>query len=82
MKAADIPDDMMIAAVRMNARGPLGRATRDSVTAEIRLRLGEVPEQVVRAKHRSMVRRKILGGCWCGCLGDWHVLEDTGDGRT
>ena len=32
----------------------------------------DAPEKVLIAKLRSMERRGIIGGCGCGCRGDWH----------
>jgi len=32
-----------------------------------------IPHQVVLAKLRSMLKRKLLTGCDCGCRGDFSV---------
>jgi hypothetical protein len=32
------------------------------------------PRKVVLAKARKLIKRGLLGGCGCGCRGDWHVL--------
>lgn len=31
-----------------------------------------VPENLVRAKARKLIRRKLLTGCWCGCRGNFE----------
>ena len=33
------------------------------------------PHKVVRAKVRSLVRRKLMGGCDCGCRGDFEITD-------
>lgn len=37
-------------------------------------RYPNVPEKVLLAKLRAMVKRKILDGCTCGCRGDFEIL--------
>jgi hypothetical protein len=32
-----------------------------------------VPEKVLLAKMRSLVRRELVEGCGCGCRGDWKI---------
>lgn len=78
MKASDIADDVMVAAVRANAQGVSGWAMR----MDVQRTLSDFPEKVVRAKYRQLEKRGILGGCSCGCRGDWHVLEDMEDGKS
>lgn len=48
---------------------------RSATIWEIQERLAHVPPKVVRAKLRSMVRRKVIEGCTCGCRGDFVALE-------
>lgn len=31
----------------------------------------DAPEKVLLAKLRAMVRKGLIGGCGCGCRGDW-----------
>lgn len=33
------------------------------------------PEKVVAAKFRQMHKRKIIGGCTCGCRGDLQIMS-------
>ena len=77
VRAADISDAAMIVAVRACARGPSGWANWDDVTDMLGF-----PPKVVLAKYRQLEKRKILGGCGCGCLGSFHVLDDMGDGKS
>lgn len=37
--------------------------------------LPDVPPKVVLAKLRSMIKRKLLNGCTCGCRGDFELLK-------
>jgi hypothetical protein len=36
----------------------------------------DFPPKVVTAKLGSLVRRKVLDGCTCGCRGDFEILAD------
>lgn len=76
MQASDIPDDLLVAAVR-SCRSPLsGWAYRGDVEAEVSRLMGrEVPWKVTLAKARKLIRRGVLGGCACGCRGDWTVTN-------
>ena len=74
MKAADIPDEVMLAAVTHLCSGWWSTAHRNDVEREVSERLGvEVPWKVTLAKARSMIRRGLLDGCACGCSGAWTV---------
>lgn len=33
------------------------------------------PNKVVRAKMRALVKRKLVGGCDCGCRGDFEITD-------
>lgn len=35
----------------------------------------EMPEKVIRAKARKLIRRGVLDGCACGCRGDFEVVQ-------
>lgn len=35
----------------------------------------EVPPKVVLAKARSLIKRKLMDGCPCGCRGDFEVVS-------
>jgi hypothetical protein len=35
----------------------------------------DAPEKVLRAKLSAMVRKGFVGGCDCGCRGDWHITD-------
>jgi len=34
-----------------------------------------VPAKVLLAKMRSLYRRGLVGGCDCGCRGDWEITD-------
>lgn len=44
------------------------------------------PEKLQLAKMRSLHKRELVGGCPCGCRGDWEItdkgLELIGEQRT
>lgn len=82
----DIPDEMFIEAVRKTNGGTYGyedRAWRmrwDVEETFKRLFGGETPPgfaKVMMAKFYKLEKRGILGGCSCGCRGDYHI--ETGD---
>lgn len=33
----------------------------------------DIPPKVLLAKARSLLKRGLLGGCGCGCRGDFHI---------
>jgi hypothetical protein len=70
-KASDITDAEVIAAI-IATRGLFGVpewSSRFSVEGELR----HFPPKVVLAKIRSMIRRRIIKGCGCGCRGDLEI---------
>lgn len=42
---------------------------------DIELQFPAVPEKVVGAKLKTLMRRGLIDGCDCGCRGDWHLTE-------
>src|SRR5579872_1632492 len=34
------------------------------------------PERIIRAKAASLIRRKVITGCACGCRGDFERVAD------
>lgn len=39
----------------------------------------EAPEKVVLAKLRSLIKRKLMTGCPCGCRGDFELPVSVGE---
>jgi hypothetical protein len=76
-QAKDITDDTMLAAVR--ATQGLNGVPRWSSLFDIEAIFPDMPAKVVRAKLASLVRRRILDGCTCGCRGDFEFVTDPGD---
>ena len=76
--ARDIPDAEFLHAVRITP-GVDGSTADDAwrmrwqVRTTLQARLGEIPEKVFLAKARRLMRRNQLGGCGCGCRGDYHL---------
>lgn len=79
MQAKDISDESVLAAIERVAKpgstdGYMGLAPSAS-RWDIAWQLGgDLPEKVLLAKLRTMVRRGVLEGCTCGCRGDFHIL--------
>jgi hypothetical protein len=38
----------------------------------------QIPEKIVRAKAKRLVRRGLIDGCACGCRGDFLIKADGG----
>jgi len=79
MQAKDIPDAIFLDAVRQTPG--VDGTTRD-VAWRLRWRVHDtldrllgwpVPENLLLAKARKLMRRGLLGGCDCGCRGDYHI---------
>lgn len=68
MKASDISDEDVIAAVRKYETG-IG-AMAINVYPELHQNW-----KIARAKVDKMIRRGILTGCTCGCRGDFKVAN-------
>lgn len=69
-KASDITDEALMAAFRAS-RGRHG-VPRWATLWDIQAEMPQWPPKVVQAKLRSMVKRKLLEGCACGCRGDFE----------
>lgn len=35
----------------------------------------DMPQKIVLAKAKRLIRRKLLDGCYCGCRGDFEPTE-------
>lgn len=78
MQCKDIPDDVFLDAVRRtpavdDSLDPSSWRMRWSVHEELERVLGFVPERLLLAKARKLMAAKRLGGCPCGCRGDYHL---------
>lgn len=74
-QAKDISDDALLAALAAT-RGRTG-VSRASCLWHVQAELATFPPKVVLAKLRSLMRRKIITGCGCGCRGDFELREIT-----
>lgn len=76
MKAADLDDLVTLSAVALDAKergSTLGACTWTLAERSF----PQVPQKVVAAKLRQLMKRGLLTGCSCGCRGDW-LLTDAG----
>lgn len=67
IKAADITDEMFKDAIDAVKRGEVGWAPASDVARYLGF-----PLKVVLAKARRLIKRGVIGGCACGCRGDFH----------
>jgi hypothetical protein len=74
MKASDISDAEALGAVRA-VRGRYG-VPEWAVAQDVYDHLAQYPWKVVRAKVASLIRRGIMGGCTCGCRGDYEIAGE------
>lgn len=70
MQAKDIPDDDFLAFIAERGAGkPAGWVH----TWDLAEGWPDVPPKVLLAKARQLIKRNLLGGCGCGCRGDFHI---------
>jgi hypothetical protein len=83
MQCKDIPDATFLDAVR---RAPGTSSAnwrmRWNVHAILEAQLGPIPGNLFLAKARKLIAAGKLGGCPCGCRGDWHLPEECIGGST
>lgn len=72
MQAKDIKDDEMLTALAA-VRGKNGAPNWSSLYDVYVHFAGTIPQKVVLAKLRSMVKRHVIRGCACGCRGDFEL---------
>jgi hypothetical protein len=78
MQCKDIPDEAFLDAVRR--AGPTGTwRMRWDVQTELEKTLGPIPGNLLMAKARKLKAAGKMGGCDCGCRGDWHPVDECDD---
>lgn len=78
MQCKDIPDEAFLDAVRR--AGAVGSwRMRWNVQTELEKTLGPIPGKLLIAKARKLIAARKMGGCDCGCRGDWHPADECGD---
>lgn len=78
MQCKDIPDEVFLDAVR-RAGEPGSWRMRWHVQAELETVLGPIPARLLLAKARKLIAARKMGGCDCGCRGDWHPADECTD---
>ncbi|MEU6233816.1 hypothetical protein [Kitasatospora sp. NPDC047058] len=82
MQCKDIPDGVFLDAVRRSpAVGGVGWRMSWDVHAALEFLVGPVPVNLFYAKARKLIARGLLGGCACGCRGDFHITADCTGGQ-
>lgn len=81
LQCKDIPDATFLAAVRSTpAVSPIGWRLAWKVHETLNAAMGvEIPTNLLMAKARRLESRGLLGGCTCGCRGDWHPSDECAD---
>lgn len=81
MKAADIPDDEILGFIRDCNEGrvpgkyfPYGEE-RWCFVWDLEERFPQYPWKVLMAKIKKLHKRGLIGGCTCGCRGDFAVAD-------
>ncbi len=72
MQAKDVPEQAILALIPAESPTSIGISRWDIGRA-----MPDVPEKVLLAKLRSMVKRGLIRGCACGCRGDFHLPSET-----
>lgn len=80
MQCKDIPDDVFIAAIRRTPGTSVANWRMSwEVQATLEAELGPIPYNLFMAKVRKLHAAKKIGGCPCGCRGDFHLPEECND---
>lgn len=74
MQAKDVADEDFLAAIeRHSTDGKWGPSTRWVMRHELVEDFPDVPEKVLLAKARTLIRQGRMYGCACGCRGDYRL---------
>lgn len=73
VQAKDISTERFTEAIRSTSRWGRGLAPWAN-RWDVARYLG-MPEKVVLAKARKLIKAGVIGGCGCGCRGDFEVLK-------
>lgn len=77
MQCKDIPDAAFLEAVHHSpGTSSQNWRMRWDVHATLEAALGPIPENLLLAKARKLIDAGKLGGCPCGCRGDWHLPDE------
>jgi hypothetical protein len=86
MQAKDIPDETILGIVMAANEGSLGSRIpglpnypRWCLIYDLEERLPSFPPKVILAKCRSLMKRRLMHGCGCGCRGDFYVCGSQWD---
>ncbi|MFG3170555.1 hypothetical protein [Streptomyces sp. NPDC048200] len=80
MQCKDISDAVLIGAIRRTKPVTTGGwRMLGHVRDELEATIGWVPRNLLMAKLRKVCDTGQVGGCPCGCRGDFHLPEDCGD---
>jgi hypothetical protein len=80
MQCKDVPDDAFLDAVRRTpGTAAMHWRMRWDVRNTLEAALGPIPINLFLAKARRLIARGLLGGCDCGCRGDYHLPDECND---
>lgn len=83
MQCKDIPDEVFMTAVHRTVGTPSQNwRMRWEIHAAIEEALGWIPEKLLLAKAHKLIAAGKMGGCDCGCRGDWHPADECVGGET
>lgn len=83
MQCKDISDEAFLDAVRHTPGiSTANWRMRWNVHAELEAAVGPIPENLFLAKARKLIAAGKMGGCPCGCRGDWHLPDECSGGPT
>lgn len=77
MQCKDIPNGVFLDAVRRTpGTSAMNWRNRWEVHATLEEVTGWIPENLLLAKARKLIAAGKMGGCPCGCRGDWHPADE------
>jgi hypothetical protein len=82
MKTSDIPDEPILKLLAEHQGywtfwGDDNRLSwpSESMIYTISFPIENVPRKLIHSKWKSLIRRGLIGGCDCGCRGDFEITD-------
>lgn len=74
MKTSDIPDKPILEFLA-DHQGQWATWGKGHSMPTVQDVMGDVPDKLQLAKMSRLLKRGFVGGCDCGCRGDWEITD-------